>query len=81
MNEIKNCGAVAGLEPLQEDTSRLRSHATPRTTIEAIMWCVRERGPQALHESANIERLRRCDDAAIAQIDARMTKLGVEDAP
>lgn len=39
------------------------------------MWCVRERGPQALQQPANIERLRRCDDAAIAEIDARIAKL------
>jgi hypothetical protein len=58
-----------------------RSHATPQTTIEAIMWCVRERGPQALHEPPNLERLRRCNAEAITQIDDRMTKLGVEDAP
>ena len=43
---------------------------SPRTTIEAIMWSVRERGPQALQEPDNIERLSRCDDAAIAEIDA-----------
>jgi len=39
------------------------------------MWCVRERGPQALHELANIERLSRCDGAAIAEIDALIAKL------
>jgi hypothetical protein len=47
---------------------------TPRATIEAIMWCVGERGSQALHEPANIERLSRCDDAAIAEINARLKK-------
>jgi len=57
--------------PIENHLSRL----TPRTTIEAVMWCVRERGPQALHEPANIERLSRCDDAAIAEIDARIRKL------
>jgi hypothetical protein len=45
------------------------------------MWCVRERGPQALHEPPNLERLRRCDDEAIAQIDARMKRLEVKGAP
>jgi hypothetical protein len=45
------------------------------------MWCVRERGPQALHEPSNLERLRRCDDEAIAQIDARMKRLEVKGAP
>jgi len=53
-----------------------QARPTPQTTIEAIMFCVRERGPPALHEPANIERLNRCDDAAIAEIDARTTKLG-----
>jgi hypothetical protein len=55
-----------------------RPRPTPRSTIEAIMFCVRERGPKALHEPANIERLRRCDDAAIAEIDTRLSKLGGE---
>ncbi len=39
------------------------------------MLSVRERGPQALHEPNNIDRLSRCDDNAIAEIDARVTKL------
>ena len=66
--------ADARMRPL--GTTERRSRPTPRTTIEAIMWCVRERGPQAIHELPNIERLSRCDDAAIAKIDARITKLG-----
>ena len=36
-----------------------RPRRTPQTTIEAIMIAVRERGPAALRESANIERLSR----------------------
>jgi hypothetical protein len=47
---------------------------TPQVTIEAILHCVRERGTAALKEPANIERLRRCDPAAIAQIDARLKR-------
>jgi hypothetical protein len=39
------------------------------------MYCVRQRGPAALKEPANIERLSRCDAAALAQINARMAKL------
>jgi hypothetical protein len=54
--------------------------ATPRTTIEAIMWSVRERGPQALHEPANIERLSRCDEAAISEIDRHISKLEAANA-
>jgi hypothetical protein len=52
-----------------------RPRPTPRTTIEAIMWCVRERGPAALHEPKNIERLAQCDDAAINEINQRITKM------
>jgi hypothetical protein len=48
---------------------------TPQTTIEAILHCVRERGVAALKESANIERLTRCDAAAKVQIDRRIKKL------
>jgi hypothetical protein len=64
-----------------ERTIENRSRSTPRTTIEAIMWCIRDRGSQALHEPANIERLSRCDDAAIAEIDARIRKLESGHAP
>jgi hypothetical protein len=48
---------------------------TPRATIEAIMYCVRIRGTKALHEPANLGRLSRCDNAALAQIDARIARL------
>ena len=44
-------------------------------TIEAILYCVRERGPKALHEPDNVERLARCDKAALAEVNARMAKL------
>jgi hypothetical protein len=54
--------------------SEPRSRLTPRSTVDAIMYCVRERGPQALYERDNIERLSRCDDAAIAEIDAHIRK-------
>jgi hypothetical protein len=55
---------------------RSRIRPTPKTTIEAIMHSVRERGPSALKEPANRERLARCDDAALAEIDRRLLKLG-----
>jgi hypothetical protein len=53
-----------------------RPRPTPRTVVEAIMYCVRTRGPKALDEPGNQERLRRCDNAALAEIDRRMAKLG-----
>ena len=48
------------------------TRTTPRTTIEAILWGVRERGVEALREPANIERLLRCDSAARAEINERI---------
>ena len=52
-----------------------RRHPTPQVVVEAIWWCVRERGVAALNEPANLERLSHCDDAALAQLDARLAKL------
>ena len=47
---------------------------TPQVTIEAVLYCVRSRGVAALQEPENIERLSRCDDAAIAEIERRLRK-------
>jgi hypothetical protein len=71
-NACRAADARGRQEPRAE---KRRPRPTPRSTIEAIMWTVRERGPSALYEPANIERLGRCDDAAIAEIDARVRKL------
>jgi hypothetical protein len=49
--------------------------STPQTTIEAVMYSVRERGLKALNEPATQERLSRCDAAARAQINQRIEKL------
>jgi hypothetical protein len=48
---------------------------TPQATIEAIMYCGRERGLAALKEFANHERLLRCDPAARQQINERIERL------
>jgi hypothetical protein len=48
---------------------------TPQVTVEAIMLTVRERGVIALNDEDNIARLRRCDAAAKAQIDRRISTL------
>jgi hypothetical protein len=53
-----------------------RNRPTPRVTIEVIMYCVRERGAVALKEPANVERLSRCDQAAKAEINRRIARLG-----
>jgi hypothetical protein len=39
------------------------------------MWTVRERGVAALKEPANVERLKRCDDAAKDEINRRISML------
>lgn len=52
-----------------------KPYPTPQTTVEAILYCVRERGLAALNEPANQERLSRCDAAALAEIDRRMGRL------
>jgi hypothetical protein len=49
-------------------------YATPQSVIEAIMYCVRERGLEALKEPANVERLSRCDKAAMVEIERRCAK-------
>jgi hypothetical protein len=49
--------------------------ATPQSTIDAILYCVRQRGLAALDEPENQRRLRECDDAACKQINARIARL------
>jgi hypothetical protein len=49
--------------------------ATPDSTIDAVLYCVRKRGIAALKEPANINRLKRCDEAARATIDRRIAAL------
>lgn len=48
---------------------------TPAATIDAIVWAYRARGAAALREPVNVERLRRCDARARAEIDRRIEKL------
>jgi hypothetical protein len=61
--------------PSPKPRTKPKPRPTPQTTIEAILYCVGERGPNALHEPENIERLRQCDTAGIAEINTRMAKL------
>ena len=48
--------------------------STAQATVEAIMVAVRERG-LALKDTANVERIARCDQAARAQINQRIARL------
>jgi hypothetical protein len=50
-------------------------HATPQSTIEAVLHSVRARGLAALKEPANEERLSRCDEAAMKQIRDRIERM------
>jgi hypothetical protein len=57
---------------LYEDV--LRDRPTPSVVVEAIMFCVRQRWLEALEEPDNVERLSRCDAAAMAEIKRRCAK-------
>jgi hypothetical protein len=65
------------LEAAYRRLNEPRRWPTPQATIEAIMYCARERGIDALKEPKNQERLRQCDEAARAQINRRIEKLGL----
>jgi hypothetical protein len=62
------------LDRIWHELNEPSARQTPQSTIEAILHCIDERGTAALKEPANIERLRRCDPVALAQIDARLKK-------
>ncbi len=48
---------------------------TPKATIEAIMFTVRERGLDALRDRDVQARLRDCDEVARSQINVRIARL------
>ena len=48
---------------------------TPQSVVEAIMHSVRTRGIGALDEPETLERLTRCDAAALKQINKRIDAL------
>jgi hypothetical protein len=66
---------AVSLDSAYRQINDARSRPTPQTVVEAILYCVRERGVGALKEPANVERLRDCDAAAKAQIDKRVAKI------
>ena len=70
LRELRDCNV--SLDRLWHELNDARSRPTPQVTIEAILSCVRERGVAALKELANLERLSRCDEAALAQIETRL---------
>jgi hypothetical protein len=52
-----------------------RGRPTPKSTVEAVMSAVRERGVPALKEPATLERLLECDERARAEINDRIAAL------
>ena len=61
---------LRGLDPIPFGEKRAAS-----TTIEAILYCVRERGIEALNESKNRARLADCNAADRVRINERIAKL------
>src|SRR5262249_46716136 len=55
-----------------------KNHPTPKATIDAILFAVRERGVAALKEPQTKERLTRCDAAARDEINKQIEQLGLK---
>jgi hypothetical protein len=75
MTELPKNWDVLLLDALWNALNDPARHATPQSTIEAILYCVRTRGLVALKEPANEERLSRCDEAAMKQIRERIERM------
>lgn len=71
----RKADAAAAQQRQQQRRQKPQARPTSQSTIEAIMWSIRERGAAALSEPDTVERLSRCDEEAWTQIDTRMTKL------
>jgi hypothetical protein len=63
------------LGTLWETLNDPQRHPTPQSTIEAVLYSVRERGLAALDEAVNVERLRECDAKARTEITRRIEAL------
>jgi hypothetical protein len=75
-------GDDVSLERAWSELNDPRNRPTPKTTIDAIMFAVRERGLAALKKPATAQRLEHCDEAAKAEIERRIANLpkGLGDA-
>ena len=51
---------------------------TPQSTVDALMWGLRDRGLSCIDDPGNLDRLRRCDVDAMEQISKRLLALGWE---
>ena len=71
------CGYSRAVDRQTKRRARLaEQQSVPQTTVEAIIYSVRQRGIAALEEPVNVWRLSRCDEAALAEIKRRILKLG-----
>jgi hypothetical protein len=59
----------------REITAETKLTRTPRFTVEALMWSLREKGLACLSLPANRNRLSRCDAAAMTWIAQRLVGL------
>lgn len=59
------------------DPTRRRDGA-PQATVEALMWCLRERGTRALEESKNMRRLSELSDQQVIEVGNRLQRLKPE---
>jgi hypothetical protein len=78
-NEVKRLRPLLSndisLDAAYRELNAPENRPTPQVTVEAIWYAVRERGLDALNEPVTRERLARCDAAALAQIDQRITRV------
>jgi len=75
MSNLPKNWDVRSLDALWNNLNDPQRHATPQSTIEAILFCVRTRGLAALKEPDNQERLSHCDEAAMKQIRDRIERM------
>jgi hypothetical protein len=64
------------LKPFCPDPPQATRAGTPESTVEALLWCLREQGFACLSQPQNRDRLARCDAAAMRSISKRLLKLG-----
>jgi hypothetical protein len=64
------------VSPDKQHGPRSRAHSrTPGSTVEALMWLLRERGLSCLNDVKNRDRLRRCDASAIKEMSGRLLNM------
>jgi hypothetical protein len=67
--------AIVANDPAPRAVLDLGRRGTPGSTVEALMWLLRERGLSCLDEPGNRGRLWRCDANAMKQISTRLLDL------